>query len=503
MGRTPLDEYHSPKVLIDVITGHAPTVSAGLHLIVQVSEDGSISADQLALLRTWDPGFPSHPRFQLPSGGPAVWLLDQNGDPLAIAVPEASDLASAFASGAMSAQLLEPGSRTLLAATRAMPKRLAESFTEGLILGSHKPKLPPDSEPVSVQVMVADSETVTSLQRSISFTRGVLLARELTNTPSNVKTPEWLADQAVGLAGRGLEVSVLDRDALKHLGMGGVLAVGAGSPNPPNLILLRWGNAERKRRSTDRGWPARDDPGPPVLVGKGITFDSGGLSIKPSASMPLMKTDMAGAAALLGTFASLKALHPKTEVVGVVACAENMPGGTAMRPGDVVTQHGGRTTEILNTDAEGRLVLADCLSFAADKYRPSAMVDVATLTGSATLGLGRSHAPLYCDSPELSRHLQEAADLGGEGVWPMPLVADYRRAIASQIADSANVNTDPHISAGSITAALFLQPFARGVPWAHLDIAGTGRRESATPGRPKGATGFGVRLLTEWLMRSS
>ncbi len=488
MGRAPLAEYHDPFVHIEAVAGRPPNSDDPLDLIIEVSPEGGISDQQLALLRAHDPGFPAAPRLRLAKSSPAVWILDQHGHPLAIAVPESNDAAAAFLSGAKSGQLIEPGSHTLLAATAEMPTERAESFAEGLVFGAHDPKRPVDADPARVLVMVAESDAAQSVRRRMTLTRGVLLARELANTPSNIKTPQWLAGQAEGLAGGGLEVSVLEEDALLRLGMGGVLAVGAGSANPPNVTLLRWRNAERLR--------------PRAVVGKGITFDSGGLSIKPSAGMPLMKTDMAGAAALLGAFASLKELRPQTDVVGIIACAENMPSGSAMRPGDVITHYGGRTTEVLNTDAEGRLVLADCLSYAADQYRPRSIVDLATLTGSATLGLGRSHAPLYCDSPELSRELTAAADFGGEGVWPMPLVDDYRQAIASQVADSANVNTDPHVSAGSITAALFLQPFARGTPWAHLDIAGTGRRESASPGRPSGATGFGVRLLTEWLMDS-
>jgi leucyl aminopeptidase len=501
VARSPMADYDDPFLRIDAIAEPPRTDDKRLQLIVQVTEDGRISDDQLALLLTRDPQFPSSTGLRLPTSGPAIWLLDQNRDPLAIAVPKSHDATSAFSAGARSGTLLEPGSRTLLTATMAMPAEMAQSFADGLLLGSHQAKRPQYADAAEVLVLVDDTATMESVQRGIAVTRSVLFARDLANMPSNVKTPQWLADQASGLAGDGLEVSSLDQDALNRLGMGGILAVGAGSTNPPNVILLRWHNTDTQGRKTDLSASSREEPGPRVIVGKGITFDSGGISLKPGTSMPLMKTDMAGGAAVLGTFASLKSFRPQTDVVGLVACAENMPSGSAMRPGDVITHYGGRTTEVLNTDAEGRLVLADCLSYAARNYRPSAMVDLATLTGSATLGLGRSHAPLYCDSPELCAQLEAAALIGGEKVWQMPLVTEYRRAIASQVADSANANTDPHISAGSITAALFLQPFAGGIPWAHLDIAGTGRRESVEPGKPKGATGFGVRLLTEWLLR--
>jgi leucyl aminopeptidase len=216
-----------------------------------------------------------------------------------------------------------------------------------------------------------------------------------------------------------------------------------------------------------------------------------------------MKTDMTGAAAVMGTMAAIRDLRLPIRVVGILACAENMPSGSAMRPGDVIRHYGGRTTEILNTDAEGRLVLADCLAYAAARLDPRYLIDIASLTGSATVGLGRYHAAMYGTDNHMLGDLEKAAEVGDDPVWRMPLVPDYSAGIATPIADAANSNTDPSISAGSITAALFLKPFAGNTKWAHLDIAGVARSESDRPETRRGATGYGVSLLTNWLQALS
>jgi leucyl aminopeptidase len=237
-----------------------------------------------------------------------------------------------------------------------------------------------------------------------------------------------------------------------------------------------------------------------VLVGKGISFDSGGLSLKPPDSMPGMKTDMAGGAAVIATMAALADLDVAVKVTGLIPIAENMPGDSAVRPGDVIRHYDGRTDEVLNTDAEGRVVLADALGYAVATLAPDAVVDIATLTGAASLGLGRRHGALYATSDSLRDALLEAASAGGERLWSMPLVADYRDALDSEIADLRNIG-DPEreYNGGSIIAALFLREFVGAVPWAHLDIAGPGRSDADEDEVTKGATGFGVRTFLRWL----
>lgn len=331
-----------------------------------------------------------------------------------------------------------------------------------------------------------DAETAAAVERARVVAEAVALARDLTNTPSLVKSPQWLAEQAVRVAEQaGIDCAVRNERALDAEGFGGILAVGAGSVRPPRLIELCYTPKAAR--------------GHVVLVGKGITFDSGGLSLKPTDGMVAMKTDMAGGAAVIAALGALPALGIRSRVTGLVPAAENLPSGTAQRPGDVIHHYGGRTVEVLNTDAEGRLVLADALSYAVTRLRPTAVVDLATLTGAATLGLGRRHGALYATHEPLADQLLAAADAAGERLWRMPLVEDYRAALDSPIADLANVARDERVRAGSIVAALFLREFTGGRPWAHLDIAGPARAEADEGDVTKGATGYGVRLLLRWL----
>lgn len=323
--------------------------------------------------------------------------------------------------------------------------------------------------------------------------QALFTARDLVNTPGNVKNPEWFADQAIKLCrGTGLRVAVMDEQTLRRRKFGGVTAVGSGSAHPPRLVTI-----------TKKGRP----DGPTVLlVGKGITFDSGGLSLKPPDSMITMKTDMSGAAAVLGTMLGL-ARDPgqskDTTVIALLPLAENMPSGTAYRPGDVITHYGGITSEISNTDAEGRLVLADALAYGIQRYKPEVVVDIATLTGAATLGLSREYAALYATDDQLAEELTSAGQISGDAVWRMPLAPAYERFMDSTIADVAQSPTDPQARAGSITAALFLKRFVDGPRWAHLDIAGPARSDKAKGLITPGGTGFGVRLLTTWLREFS
>jgi leucyl aminopeptidase len=296
-----------------------------------------------------------------------------------------------------------------------------------------------------------------------------------------------MAEQARTIAeAAGLDVEVWDEERLLRDGFGGILAVGRGSVRPPRLVRLDYVPAGATRHV--------------VLVGKGITFDSGGLSLKPPDGMVAMKTDMSGGAAVLGAMSALRDLGVTSHVTALVPLAENMPGADATRPGDVIRHYGGRTVEVLNTDAEGRLVLADALAYATQELGPDAVVDLATLTGAATLGLGRRHGALFTTSAGLADALVAAGEVGGDRLWPMPLVDDYRRSLESPIADLRNIaDPETRFLGGAIVAALFLREFVGATPWAHLDIAGPARADGDEDEVTKGATGFGVRALLRWL----
>jgi leucyl aminopeptidase len=325
------------------------------------------------------------------------------------------------------------------------------------------------------------SRQAPNLDAVIAATTATIAARDLVNTPSNIKNPQWMVGQAraVGRA-VGAEVEVLGVPQLRAGGFGGVLAVGAGSASPPRVVILR-----------------RPGSGPRVvLVGKGITFDSGGLSIKPRDAMMLMKTDMAGSAAVLS---AMRLLPEGSDVTALLGFAENAVGASSYRPGDVITHVDGRTTEVRNTDAEGRLVLADLLAYARLNLQPDVMVDVATLTGAATMALSREMGAVLATSERLQRALIDAGVVTGERLWPLPLEPSYRSALESAIADQCHVPIAANVGAGAITAALFLQAFAGEVPWAHLDIAGPARATADAGVRQQGGTGFGAALIGRWL----
>lgn len=315
------------------------------------------------------------------------------------------------------------------------------------------------------------------------------LVRDLANTPSNVTDPAWMADRARRLAGAaGLEVEVLGPRELAAGGFGGILAVGSGSASTPRLVRVSYTPPSGGGRHV-------------VVVGKGITYDTGGLSIKPREAMVPMKTDMAGSAVALATVLGAAQAGVPHRVTAVLPLAENHVGASSYRPGDVLRTYGGTTVEIANTDAEGRLVLADALAWADATLAPDVLVDVATLTGAATLGLGRQHAALYGTDDALVAALVEAGQRTGELVWHMPLVADYEEAVRSGVADLRHVPEDRKIGGGSITAALFLRRFVGQRSWAHLDIAGPARSTSDKHEVTEGATGYGARLLLDFLTR--
>lgn len=381
--------------------------------------------------------------------------------------------------------------RVLCGLTASLSRQSLRAFCEGLLLASYRYSLKSEADAadaVSPFVQLAVAGIATSqpvLDTAVATARSVAFARDLGNTPSNEKNPGWLAERATAVAAEsGQRITVFDKARLAREGFGGLLAVGAASANPPCLIRL----------------DHRGESGAPhvVLVGKGVTYDSGGLSIKPSEMLVSMKTDMAGAACVLGVMRALPAQGVGVGVTALLPCAENMIGADSCRPGDVIKHFGGRTSEILDTDAEGRLVLADALAYADLRLRPDAIIDVATLTGAATLGLGRQYGALYSNDDRLAQALVSAGEVGNDRLWRMPLEAEYICDMESSVADLANVGHDRG-AAGSILGALFLEQFVGGRRWAHLDIAGPARAEKAVRDISRGATGFGVRALLRWL----
>ena len=377
-----------------------------------------------------------------------------------------------------------------VAGLRGASAQGVRAFGEGLALAAYAFGRAAADLPGMDVTLLVDDRRADAVRRAQITAQAVHRARDLTNTPSSTKSPAWLADQAVATAPEGVSVRVLDEVQLAAQGFGGILAVGMGSVRPPRLVELTYSpRAARGERLPHI-----------VLVGKGVTFDTGGISLKPSESMVAMKTDMAGAAAVLSVINALPELGARVRVTGLLCCAENMPSGSAMRPSDVIRHYGGRTVEVLNTDAEGRLVLADGLAYADARLAPDVVVDIATLTGAVGIALGRRDAALFANDEPLAAGLQRAAADSGERVWRLPLVEDYRPALESLVADLANISMQPtKYSGGTITAALFLAEFAGSRAWAHLDIAATGRSDGDSEELTKGATGYGVRLLLRWL----
>ena len=346
-----------------------------------------------------------------------------------------------------------------------------------------KPSAPAPWAPKSLTLLCqkGDAKAVQAgLTRGAAIAEGVTLAREYGNRPGNECTPSWLGQQAkkIGKA-FDLEVEVLDRKAVEKLGMGAFLAVAQGSAEPLRFIVARYQGAAKGEA-------------PVVLVGKGITFDTGGISIKPAGDMDEMKFDMGGAASVLGTLHAVATLKPKLNLVCIVPTCENMPSGNAVKPGDVVKSMSGQTIEILNTDAEGRLILCDALTY-AERFKPAVVVDVATLTGACVIALGHHHSGLFSADDDVANRLLAAGRAGFDPCWRMPLDEEYGEALKSNFADMGNVGGRP---GGAITAAMFLRRFTTKYPWAHLDVAGTAWKSGAS----KGATGRPVGLLTHFVL---
>jgi leucyl aminopeptidase len=366
----------------------------------------------------------------------------------------------------------------------ARAQALVGAVGDALYVYRHtKPSAPAASklQRVSVACSVPGSAAVRDgLRRGEAIAAGVELAREYANRPGNHCTPAFLADEARRMGKEfGLRVQVLDRKDVEELGMGCFLAVAQASKQPLKFIVAQYRGAART-------------VAPLVLVGKGITFDTGGISIKPAAEMDEMKFDMGGAASVLGTLRAVAQLKPKVNLVGLIPACENMPGGAAIKPGDVVTSMSGQTVEILNTDAEGRLILCDALTY-AERFKPAAVVDIATLTGACVIALGNHRSGLFASDDQLAAELVDAGQRALDPCWRMPLDEEYDEALKSNFADMGNVGPR---AGGAITAAMFLKRYTAKYPWAHLDIAGTAWKSGAA----KGATGRPVGLLTQFVL---
>jgi leucyl aminopeptidase len=347
-----------------------------------------------------------------------------------------------------------------------------------------KSKREPNGGPEKVALLLSkhDGAAERAMRQGVAIANGTELTKRLGNLPGNVCTPSYLAEQARAIAREWkLGIEVLEAKQLEALKMESFLSVAKGSAQPPRLIVLKYSGAKKKDRA------------PVVLVGKGITFDSGGISIKPGAAMDEMKFDMCGAASVLGTMRALAELKLKLNVIGVVAACENMPSSTAVKPGDIVTSMSGQTIEILNTDAEGRLILCDALTY-SERFKPAALVDVATLTGACVVALGGVNTGLFANDEKLASQLLAASREAADPAWRMPLDDEYQEQLKSNFADMANIGTPG--GAGAVTAACFLSRFTKAYPWAHLDIAGTAWKT----GPAKGATGRPVPLLAQFLI---
>jgi len=381
---------------------------------------------------------------------------------------------------AAAAVLVDPGAG--LAAPRAAAHMAYGARLRAYRFDKYRTKLKPEDRPKLERAVLMVEDSARAKREFAPLDKvadAVFFARDLVAEPPNVIYPESMAQRIKSLSRLGLTVEVLGLRELRKLGMGALLGVAQGSIHEPRVVVMRWSGGPKSK--------------PPIaFIGKGVTFDSGGLSLKTSKGMEDMKWDMAGSAAVVGTMAALAGRRAKANAVGVLGLVENMPSGTAQRPGDIVTSASGQTIEVLNTDAEGRLVLADVLWYCIDRFKPVAMIDLATLTGAIITSLGMENAGLFANDDALANDLLAAGKAVGEPVWRMPLAESYDKQINSDIADVKNIGDG---NAGSIVAAQFLKRFVGDVPWAHLDIAGVAWSKKDAPTVPKGATGWGIRLL--------
>lgn len=393
------------------------------------------------------------------------------------------------AGGSIAAALSGDAQVTIIA--EGIPGAEAAHIAYGAVLRSYrfdlyrtKEKLEDKPKLTGISVQVADATKGRAAFAPLkAVAEGIFLTRDLVTEPANILTPAVMAERCKELTKLGVKVEILGPKEMTKLGFGALMGVAQGSVQEPRMVVMQWNGAGTRR--------ARK---PLVFVGKGVTFDSGGISIKPAAGMEDMKWDMAGAGAVIGLMSALAGRKAKADVVGIVGLVENMVSGNAQRPGDVVTSYSGQTIEVLNTDAEGRLVLADVLWYAQEKFDPAFMVNLATLTGAIIVALGQEHAGLFSNDDELAQKLLAAGTETGEKLWRMPLGDAYDRAIKSDIADMKNIGGR---YGSAIIAAQFIQRFVNGKPWAHLDIAGVAWSGKETAVTPKGATAYGVRLLDQ------
>lgn len=403
---------------------------------------------------------------------------------------EISRLGAEKAGGAAAALVAREEAATI--ATHGLTPGLAASVAMGMALRawrfdryrtkekeSDKPKL------AKVTVLTEDLAAARAAYAPLAaIAHGVFQTREVVSEPPNVLYPAEFADRIRKLESLGLKIEVMGPKELKKLGFGALLGVSQGSAFEPRMVVMQWHGA-------GGGKGAKDAP-PLAFIGKGVTFDTGGISIKPAGGMEDMKWDMAGAGTVVGLMAALAGRKAKVDAVGLVGLVENMPSGTAQRPGDVVKTASGQTVEVINTDAEGRLVMADVLWYCQERFAPRFMIDLATLTGAIIIALGHEYAGMFSNDDTLAKQLHEAGEVTGEKLWRMPLGDAYDKQLKSEIADMKNVGGRP---GGAVTAAQFVQRFVNGKTWAHLDIAGMAWSDKDAPCVPKGATAFGVRLL--------
>lgn len=427
------------------------------------------------------------------SAGQTFVLINEEGGKLVrmilvgVANGDAADYQKA--GGEIVARMLTTGAKHIAIHAGNLSAKAAAETAFGALqrswrIDKYRTKLPETSKP-TVDTVTVVGEGADLWPTYAAIAEGISLTRELVSEPANIIYPESFVERCQHLKDLGVEITVLDDKDMEKLGMGALLGVAQGSRKPARLLVMRWDGTDGAQER------------PLALVGKGVTFDTGGISIKPAAGMEDMKWDMGGAGAVAGTMKALAGRKAKAHVVGVCGLVENMPDGNAQRPGDIVTSMSGQTIEVLNTDAEGRLVLCDALTWVQENHNPETIIDLATLTGAIIISLGHDHAGLFTNSDELSEKLLSAGKATGDLLWRFPLTKDYDKLIDSPIADMKNIGAR---GAGSITAAQFLQRFINdGVKWAHLDIAGTVWSDKAGATWEKGATGYGVRLLDRFV----
>ncbi len=452
----------------------------------RISNEGNLEALRAAA---------SLARFEGDSGSIAEHIEARGGIArrvLLLGTGSASESDAVKAGAALTARLLTSGESMLVLdaawiATPVLMRMLEGAVLRGWRYDRYRTRLPATQKPTLEKILVigAAGDAADAWTRTAAVVEGVRFARELVTEPANVIYPESFVERCRRMATLGIELQVLDEDAMRAAGMGALLGVGQGSDRPSRLLVMKWDGTGGASAT------------PVVFVGKGVTFDTGGISLKPPAGMEDMKWDMGGAAAVAGAMMALAGRKAKAHVVGVCGLVENMPDGKAQRPGDVVTSMSGQTIEVINTDAEGRLVLCDAITWAQRNLQPKTIVDLATLTGAMIVSLGHEHGGIFANDDALATQLVAAGSAVGDPLWRMPLGEAYNKLIDSPIADMKNVGPR---EGGSITAAQFIQRFVdEGVAWAHLDIAGMVWASKAGPGWDKGATGYGVRLLDRYI----